>query len=1005
MTTSGKIGVKGLKSTGNELTLEPGSLTDTTGMVLPSQGVIRTARGLTGSSYIDNDSTDANSNRPKELHQWGSHLLVNYTGNGGYKLSSFSNYATSPTYANVGSYAPPDPTVMRMKFAELAKSLFWTTDAGLYLLDSITGTARAAGLRAPAIFMSDGVAAYTQLSGNPSATGSWLAKNQAVAYRAVYGRKDANNRIVLSAASGRVVVINPNDVTVAIGNLVRNANVVTATVSAHKYRVGDIVDLTVSGGDVGNFDITNNVVTSVTATTIVWAETAGNYTNVASVTISSGTKSVQVAVGENGADFVAGDFVQLYRTDESAGEAIDPGDEMFLCYERLITSADASAGYVTITDTTPSDFLGDPLDSNDNSGEGPLGVNEQPPLCRDLCAWDGKLWGFHTTDRHRLRLRLLGTGSPHGLQSGDLVAINTRVFEAGANFVLYTQYLPSENVARTTYDMGTFLTSSLIGIVASQMFDGDTGLGEVMLEQTTLASTMADTGGAISAIYAATSRASAFADPLAAIKAITSANTSRTGSTVTVRCVGHGFSQGQVIMISRAVTGAADANFTLGLKTVASVVDVDNFTYTESGSAVTLTGATRYAYATTYKSDDNKQPVRFCRPGIPEGWPLPNTIDGLPDGAEVLRGMPTPDGGELLVCLKNGDTYAIGGQYPYNVRRVDGTAPLVLADTLKEHAGRLYGITTQGVCTLGSNGVGLVGLDVDDDVRTIVAGILAGDAAVSVPFAMSYESERQIRFNVPAVTAATGAVAASNSRSYALHSLRNEFTKQSATHACALVFRGADLMVAGQVSSNRLLLERKTLGSNGLDFAGQSLALVVNGNQSSVSTITVDAGVLFPSLYVDYAAEIGGAYYRITANGSTSITIDGTVTVADNDAITIYAYLSTSLAFAVESAGVPGIEKQFRELQLHFGVRLFKTLTVGFTSELSSSSASVTVTASDFAYGTPSTNPSTFRIEVPAEMKQAALLKVSLQMTGAFWYFNLLGYSVSYEPISEKTGR
>ena len=45
------------------------------------------------------------------------------------KLSSFATWATSPSYAAVGSYAPPDPTVMRMKFAEMAQSLYWTTDA------------------------------------------------------------------------------------------------------------------------------------------------------------------------------------------------------------------------------------------------------------------------------------------------------------------------------------------------------------------------------------------------------------------------------------------------------------------------------------------------------------------------------------------------------------------------------------------------------------------------------------------------------------------------------------------------------------------------------------------------------------------------------------------------------------------------------------------------------------------------------------------------------------
>lgn len=1019
MTTSGKIGIKGMKPTGNELTLPPGSITDTFGMCLPTNGVIRQQRGMTGGVYVDNDASDANTNRPRELYQWGAHLLVNYTGGPGYRLSSFSNFATSPVYANVGSFAPPDPNTLRMKFAELAKCLLWTTDAGLYLLDSITGAARSAGLTEPLIFIFDPDASVgTRLSGNPSATGSWFPKNHTAAARAVCCKRDTNGRIVESAPSGRAVVVNPADLTVAIGALVRNTNVVTATVSAHKFRVGDTLNLTLTGGDVGNFDTTDNVVTAVTATSIVWAETAANYTNVASVTITSGTKSIQWSVRLT-ADMAAGDFVRIYRTDEAAGEAVDPGDECFLSYERSLTATDISNGYVLIVDTTPSSFLRAPLITNPNSGEGPiLGRNDRPPLAKDVCVWDGRLWGAETTDRHRLTLSLIGTGTPNGLQLNDVLAINARVYRVGTEaapgsteFTAYTSYLVTENVDKTTWFASAVIRAqqATTGLTAFQRYDGSTGLGQILLEQLALGSTMADgSSGAISAIYAATSRTTAFGDRLATTKAITAASTARTlGTTVTVRCTAHGFVAAQVIMIAYAHgAGSPDANFAVGLKTVATVVDANNFTYTESGSNATLSGGTPYyAYAVTYKSDDGKKSLRFSKQRQPESWPLPYFVDRLPDGAEVLRIRPTPDGGELMVWLKNGDTYALSGFYPYSARRVTGSAPLIFPDTLREHSDRLYGVTTQGISTLGSVGVGLVGLDVDDDVRAIVAGILAGDATIGVPFAMDYDSERQIHFLMPALTALTGAVGSSNARAYVLHSLRDEYSKLSSAHTCGLVFKGADYIVAGQVASNRLLVERKTMGTDGLDFAGQVYALIVDGNQNNVSTIQVDVGTGSANFFGGEAVNIGGTYYRITAATASSITIDGTVSVVDTDNLTAYAAPFSSLAFAVESAGVPGIEKQFREIQFHFGVRLFRTLTIGFSSELSASESQLVLTADDFAYRTPSSNPTTFRAEVPDAMKQAALLKVTMQVTGALQYFNLLGYSVSYEPVSEKTGR
>jgi hypothetical protein len=985
------------------LTLPAGATTQADNCVMPARDVIRPRRGQGpyGSIYIDNDNTDANSNRAKEMYQWGAHLLINYTGNAGYKLSSFANLST---YANVGSYAPPDPTVMRMKFAELAKSVYWTTDAGLYTLDVVGGTARAAGRHRPLIVMVDADGGlFTRLSGNPNATGAWFAKNQTVAYRATLGKVDGNGRVVESAASGRCIVVNPNDVTVAIGSLVRNGNVVTATVSAHKFRVGDLVDLTLSGGDVGNFDTTNNSITEVTSTSIKWAETAANYTNVAQVTITSGTKAVQVGIFLP-SQATAGDFARLYRTDEVSGEATDPGDECFLAYERVLTSADISNGYVTISDTTPSSFLDDPLDSNANTGEGALGVNTAPPLCRDLVQWDGKLWGGHTTDVHRLRLRLLGVGSGAlsggGLQSGDLLAIGTRVFTAGTDFELYSQYLPTENVDRTTKYISYLIYGNMrtIGYTASHEYDGATGLGMVMVEQTTPASTLADgSSGTVGAIYAATSRATAWGDALAATRTITAASTSRTGSTVTVRCVAHGFVTGQTVMVAYNVASSSiDANFPVGLKTSITRVDADNFSYTESGSATTLT-STYYAYAITYKSDDNRQPVRFSRPGLPDAWPLANAIGGLPDGAEVLRIKPTPDGGELIVCLKNGDIYAIGGQYPYNVRRVDGSAQLFAADTLVEHANQLRGLTTQGPAVIGASGVGVFGPDIEDEWRDYVTTGAGADR--SGFWAMSYESDRQYHLHFPNASNL-------NAVAYVFHSLLGQWTRWTPhARSCGLVFRGSDVLLVGVTDSNRLWTETKAFGTSLYTTVADNIhGITANGAQTSVTTIAVN------NRPTDAAAgdliRISGTEYRVTAVGSGTLTIGTAVTVSNGQAITYRGKVTSSVTFAVEAGGMPGVEKKFRELQLHFGRRHFETMTVTFKSEHNdTATGTVSVTPNDYSLGTQTNRPSTCRVEVPTSMKSAAMLTVTLSVAEAYGFFDLLGYSVTFEAMSERTGK
>lgn len=1003
MSTKGQIGIKGLKTSGNRLTFGPGALTAATNCVIPSKDELTPRHGqmlqseyVSGDNgYIDGDSTDANSNRAKEIYQWGTALYVNYTGSGGYKLASFANWATSPSRALVGSYAPPEPTITRMKFATLAKSLYWTTDAGLATVDAVGGTARAAGMRQP-----EGVipAAAGGLAGNPNASGSWLAKNTAIGLRATIGIKDANGIPHISAACGRLVVVNPNDETIAIGSLIRDTNVVTATLSAgatHSFQVGDILNLTLTGADVGNFDATDNVVTSVTSTTIVWAETAANYTNVAEVTITSGVKYLQYGVFLP-PGLSTSHFVQVYRTDEVTGDTSDPGDEMFLAYERYLTSTDISNRFTVITDRTPSGRLGDPLDSNANSGEGQYGQNYRPPLARDICAWDNRLWAFQTTDPHKIRMRLLGTGTPDGLQSADVICLHTIAMVAGTDFTLYTQFAASQNVRRTLSALvnGLNYTLNSTSYVLQLLMDGDDN-------ETWGAFSFEEDGVGGSALYAGTTRTSAFAEPLATVVAVTEASTSRLSNVVTVTTgSAHGFSTGDsIVLAANALAGEAD--FPTGVKTPITVTGGTTFTYAETGNNATMSGTPAYwVYKATFKSDNNQQPVRCSRAGIPEAWPLTNTLGGLPDGAEVLRGVPSGSGYSLMLFLKDGAIYRVSGEFPYVVRRLDDTASLLGADTVGPHAGKLHAFTTQGLVTVTEGGVGIVGGDVEDSLRSAWADIVTNSLDKSVLFGVSHESDRQYQCWVT-----SGALAYASS-TYVYHSLFGQFTKWSANRTCGLVFRGTDRLVMGDVSTNQLRIERRFFGSD--EWKSYADEIVGSSTIASKSgqNITLNAAVVAVSGYVAYNST-RDEYRLITAvsGGFTIFTLLGDLAnwVA-TDTVKAYKSISASLTLAPDVGGAPGIEKRWREVQAHFGDLLAYQLFWSFTNERAAS-GSVTRTDSNFAISTPTTGVRLERVAVPLAAQMGSALTVTLSLSEAFSYFHLYGLSATSEVVSERTGK
>jgi hypothetical protein len=108
-------------------------------------------------------------------------------------------------------------------------------------------------------------------------------------------------------------------------------------------------------------------------------------------------------------------FYQVYRTAPITGTAgtsiddLDPGDEMNLAFESNITSAEITAGEVTLTDITTETFRasGAFLYTNPNTGEGILQANDRPPIAKDIELFRNSLFFANTKTAHRLTLNLL----------------------------------------------------------------------------------------------------------------------------------------------------------------------------------------------------------------------------------------------------------------------------------------------------------------------------------------------------------------------------------------------------------------------------------------------------------------------------------------------------------------------------------------------------------------------------------------------------------------------
>jgi len=1013
------IGFRGLKTSGNELAYPPGSLLDATNCCILSKDILTIRRG----QPIDyGDTFGTTGDIARAMTEYQTQVVVHYGASSGDPTKLAMAFPLLNTFTNLaGTWEAPDIDTMRMKFAQLSKNLHWTSSSGLGVLDGVaTGAARTAGVAAPGdIWQAIGV---TLLSGNPDA--GWMPKNSQVAYRAVIGRKDKNDNVKLSAPSTPLIIINPADATLQIGNLSRTGTTVTAQLAVgHGFKAGDILAL--SPGE-ANFTAGNYTLTSVTSTTAIWTNAGAAVANTVIQTLSSGSKNVSLPIYlPHSRGIVAGDFVQLYRTDPSLTATANPGDECFLAYERTLTAAQVSAQTVTLVDTTPASYLraGNPLYCNSNTGSAPGAPfqNVTPPLMDDVTVFDGRLWGSNTQGPHETVLRLIGVGSPNGIQSGDLIAVDTRVYDTTG--AIYAAGNAVANINETVLSIanGVLNFYSLAGFIN---FVADSTPNNSLDSLSLRIQRRAITGDVF---YVGSSRASCWQDPMPAVTAVTEGSSTRAADVVTITtATPHGLVTGASIMLAIANGTTADALFPVGIKTPITVTGASTFTYAEVGTnSATIPSGTYFIYETTLPSERLESQLRFTPPGQPEAWPLPNVVSGLPDGLEVSRIKALR--GSLYVFFKRGPTYTVSGTYPYNVQKFDGTSSLVAPDSLVEHNGRLHCLTTQGVVAISESGVQVLSKDIEDTLREA----MLSDVVMAATFGVSYESDRQYILALGEAT--PDGVDGWCTDAYVYQSDAGVFTGPWRANpvgwTCGQVLTnvtqwgGVELLSMGTIAYDALRYESKSYSYaddyDDIQSIGDGTDIENTGPGVFLGTGGVfDDIVLGDFLVVNGGGPIGHVTAIEDIAGDIQVTTDGTLDTDDFVYLGVWkAIPDVALEWLAATAGNPAVEKQWAEALVHADSFVVGPMQAVFTTERTqdTSAANRTLSVVDVGKGpTPADvarNLFTQRLEVHSNAQRAAMLRVKLTFkaaadgqTYAGTKFRLLGYSLNAEGGSTRTG-
>ena len=178
---------KGLYTAPNEFSSVPeGALLVADNCIITSENIVEPRRGFDRIATLPNGSdrfARFEYYQDQQMAFWNTDKI---------------GYKNGATYtALTGTYSNPDNNLARKKFLLASSCLYFTTSSGVYKLDAYNGTPGLAG-------MYKGLDIALSLSGGSG----FLSDLNQVAYRVLWGIRDAQNNLILGAPSGRATIAN-----------------------------------------------------------------------------------------------------------------------------------------------------------------------------------------------------------------------------------------------------------------------------------------------------------------------------------------------------------------------------------------------------------------------------------------------------------------------------------------------------------------------------------------------------------------------------------------------------------------------------------------------------------------------------------------------------------------------------------------------------------------------------------------------------------------------------
>lgn len=825
------------------------------------------------------------------------------------KIKYFTESGTDPNKVGTGTTLTGATVAVTngrvSRFVESNNNLYCTSDNGPLKIESFSSSVSKVGAP-PALDLRGRF-----LPGNGPIVG-----NSQVAWRVVFGKRDANANLILSAPSDVLVLTNSQNEDIA---WTRAANVVTVTNPGHNLVTGMTITVVSSTGTApvvaGIY-----VITGYTATTFTFASTEANDTALLIYNVSRSSR-LEFSVPSEITSTTEGYFYQIYRSTQSSSDLATPLPDYKLSDEQPLTAGNITDHVVFYDDDIDDILLGAELYTNPNSREGELQANERPPLCDDMTIFKNYVLYASCTTRHLLDVAVI---DPSVMVSGDFIEVKlgatTRRYVARTGVGNST--VSAESVAGTGTITITYGSHGLVNgdtVYVSQV-TGTLPVGTYTISGVT-ANTFDVTSGGNSATALSFQGVTNGTYPLFQLD--------NSSGSISVRL--RATAQGLVKAINRDASSLVYAKYTSGITSVPGKLRLQAKGFgtaiymransTTAGEAFSPVLPDSFASGTQVYSKNDSQPNTFysSKLGEPEASPIVNNFPVGPRNKQIFRTIALRD---TIIHLTASGVYRTVGDSPANfvTTVLDSTVICQAPASAVVLNNQVCFLSNQGVCLVTESAVQIISRKIED----VIQPILSVSTVAAQTFGVAYESERLYLMSTfkPSETTA--------STVYAYNILNETWTTWDTVFSGGCVGPLDTLYLI--TNTDKIAKERKF--NTRIDYSDQNYAVTVVSVAADKKSAVISIALAVPEKgdmivksnvisRINTVTLVSGIQYNVTFSRETNILAA--------DSLFLYGSILSSVKMAPFHAGKVGVSKQFTQMQIHLREPAITRLTISYT--------------------------------------------------------------------------